>query len=145
MDTVQVLLIATNQLIAQLVAIMPKLIISLIIWYLGRYLISVAGKLLRGLDLKGTSIDNRAVETLIVVINAVGTVILVLVILDYLGIGTSVVGALAQGVTFAVSIALGLAFGRALEPDAKDVVDSLKKVFLNHSQEMDKNSDGDSE
>lgn len=134
MDTLQILLIATNQITTQLVAVMPKLIISLIIWYLGRYLISVSGKLLKQIDFENTSIDDRAIETLTVVINAVGTIILILIILDYLGIGTSVVSAIAQGVTFAIAIALGISFGKALEPDAKEIILSLKKIFINHSK-----------
>jgi len=129
METLQVISVSTNQLVAQLVVLLPRFIVSLVIWYLGRYLLSVAGKLLRQMDIKETMIDDKAVETMAVIINAVGSVILVLIILDYLGIGSSVVSAIAQGITFAVSIALGIAFGKALEPEAKGIVEAFKDLF----------------
>ena len=82
-------------------------------------------------DLKHTKVDDKAIETLGLVINGIGRVILILVILDYLGIGRSEVAAIAQGITFAIAIALGLAFGKALETDAKNVVESLRRFLHN--------------
>lgn len=127
MDYVEVTFIALNELIAQLMAVLPKLIIALIIWYLGKYIITLGVNLIEHIDIKKTKIDEKAIDTITTVINIVGRIILVLVILDYLGIGSSIVTALAQGVTFAIAIALGLSFGKALESDAKDIVDSIKK------------------
>lgn len=130
MNAVEVVIVALNQLIAQLVGVLPKLILALIIWYIGKYLISLAVSVIRNMDVKRTKLDNKAIEVLANMIDSTGKIILVLVILDYLGIGSSIIGALAQGVTYAVAIALGLAFGKALESDAKDAVTSVKK-FLN--------------
>ena|SRR3989344_3506212 len=131
MDTVSVILVALNQIVGQLIEVLPKLIIALIIWYLGKYFLNMAVSLISKFDLKHTKIDDKAIETLGLVVNGVGRVILVLIILDYLGIGRSVVSAVAQGITYAIAIALGLAFGKALEGDAKNVVESLRK-FLRH-------------
>lgn len=129
MEAVNIILVALNQLVAQLVAVLPKLIIALIIWYVGKYLISLGISLLNKVDIKKTKIDNKAIDTLSFIINIVGRVVLVLIILDYLGIGRSVVAAIAQGITFAIAIALGLSFGKALEPDAKKVTDSVRKFL----------------
>ena len=52
---------------------------------------------------------------------------MVLVILDFLGVGRTIIGAIASGLTLMVAIALGLAFGKALEEDAKDVVRQFKE------------------
>jgi len=50
-----------------------------------------------------------------------------LVVLDYLGVGRTIIGAVASGLTLMVAIALGLAFGKALEEDAKEIVQQFKK------------------
>ena len=128
-DTVNVILVALNELIAQLVAVLPKLIIALIIWYVGKYLLNLAISLLNKVDIKKTNIDNKAIGTLSLIINVVGRIILVLVILDFLGIGRGVVSAVAQGITFAIAIALGLSFGKALEPDADKLVKEIRKFL----------------
>lgn len=109
--------------------VLPKLIIALIIWYLGRYLLSFTGGIIRKIDLKETTLDNKAVESLAVVINAIGTLVLLLIILDYLGIGSGVVSAVAQGLTYSIAIALGIAFGKAFEDDAKKILSNVKKVI----------------
>ena len=129
MNSLEVIFIAINQLISQIIMVLPKLIIALLIWYIGKYLISLANKVIKKIDLKGTTIDDKAIETVSVIINFAGRVILALIILDYLGIGSSVISAIAQGITFAVAIALGLSFGRALEPDAKRIVENLREFF----------------
>lgn len=129
MNAIEVIIIALNQLISQLVGLLPKLIIALIIWYIGRYVISVGVSLVKNLDTKKTKLDSKAVAIMATMLDSTGRIILVLVILDYLGIGSSIIGALAQGVTYAVAIALGLAFGKALEGDAKDAVTSIKKFL----------------
>jgi len=61
------------------------------------------------------------------VVLVVGKILLVLVILDFLGVGRTIIGAIASGLTLMVAIALGLAFGKALEEDAKDVVRQFKE------------------
>jgi len=126
---IEVLFSALNQLIGQLITVLPKLIIALIIWYVGKYVLSLAISIIKKFDIKGTNLDNKAIRGLSIMTNTAGRVILVLIILDYLGIGSSVVSAVAQGITFAIAIALGLAFGKALEDDAKKVVVIVKKFL----------------
>ncbi|OGM28746.1 hypothetical protein A2801_03570 [Candidatus Woesebacteria bacterium RIFCSPHIGHO2_01_FULL_41_10] len=129
MSVVEVVFVALNQLIAQLVGILPKLVIALLIWYVGKYFLTLGINLLERVDIKQTKIDEKAIATLSMLLNVIGRVVLVMVILDYLGIGSSIVAAIAQGVTFAVAIALGLSFGKALEGDAREVIESIKKFL----------------
>ena len=83
--------------------------------------------LLKKVELKGAKPVNKLVQQLAYILWPLGKVILFLVVLDYLGIGRTVISALLSGLTFAIAIALGLAFGKALEGDAKEVVDSIKR------------------
>lgn len=126
---VEVIVNALNQLIFDLLGFLPRLITALIIWYIGKYLLRVAERLIRKVDFKRTNIEDKAVDTLARMVMIVGKVVLVLVIFDYLGIGRTVVGAIANGLTFAVAIALGLAFGKALEEDATQVVAQVKRFI----------------
>ena len=114
----------------QLLNIIPTIVVALIIWIIGDYLIGLGIKLLRKVDIKGTNLDNQLIGVLSTILSTVGKVVLFLVILDYLGIGRTLIGAVMQGLTLTVAIALGLSFGKALEGDAKNLVDSFKKKFL---------------
>lgn len=118
-----------NHIIAQLINILPKLIISLLIWYIGKYVLSLTITIIQKFDIKGTDIDDKAIAVISLIVNSLGRVVLVLIILDYLGIGNSVIAAIAQGLTFAVSIALGISFGIALEDDARKVVKEIKRFL----------------
>ena len=129
MNSVEVVGFALESVVAQLAIILPKLIIALIIWYIGKYLLGVAVKLVQKIDIKKTKVDDKAIAMLTVLIDVVGRIVLVLVVLDYLGIGRTIIAALTQGVTFAIAIALGLSFGKALEDDAKRVVGNFRKLF----------------
>ena len=122
-----IIITALNQLIIQLVSLLPKLIITLIIWWAGKHLINLGVKLLRKIDIKGTKIDDKIINASSSVILIAGKVLLVLVILDYWGIGKTIIGALTNGLTLTFAIALGLAFGRALEPEAKNVVERFMR------------------
>lgn len=133
MEPVSIITQALEELAVNLINILPKLILALIIWYLGKYFINVAVKLVKKLDLKSTKIDDHAVATFARLIQTVGRVLLVLIILDYLGIARTVVGAITNGLVYAIAIALGLAFGKALEDDAKEVVNTVKSFFNHHS------------
>ncbi len=122
-----IIVTALNQLAIQLVNLLPKLIITLIIWWVGKYLITLGVKLIRKIDIKGTKIDNKIINASSSVILIAGKVLLVLVILDYWGIGRTIIAALVNGLTITFAIALGLAFGKALEPEAKNLVERFKK------------------
>lgn len=125
-DPVQILYYSVNQLIVQAVEVLPRVILAIVIWYIGRYLVKLAAKLIRKADLPGT-FDDAARELLARTVNIVGRILLVLIVLDYLGIGETVVGALTQGLVFAVAIALGIAFGEALKPEAMKIVKEAQK------------------
>lgn len=131
MEPVLVITQALEDLAVDMLSVIPKLVIALVIWYVGKYLLGFTSKLVKKLDLKGTKADDKAISTIVRLITVVGQVLLVLIILDYLGIGRTVVGAITNGLTFAVAIALGLAFGKALEDDAQSAVKTIKS-FLNH-------------
>ena len=118
-----------QQLVAQLFIWIPKLIVALIIWYLGKYFLGLAVGWLKKVDIPGTKVDNKLIDKFSDVFLPVGKILLFLIVLDYLGIGQSLIGAVASGLTFAVAITLGIAFGRALEPEAKDVVTKIKKYI----------------
>lgn len=124
---------ALNHIIDQLIDILPKLIISLLIWYVGKYVLSMVSSLIKKFDIKGTDIDDKAIAMISLFVNSFGRIVLVLIILDYLGIGSSVIASIAQGVTFAVAIALGISFGIALEDDARKVVKQIKRVLSHDS------------
>lgn len=125
-DPVQILYYSINQLIVQAVEVVPRIILAIVIWYIGRYLIGLAAKLIRKADLPG-DFDDAARELLARTINIVGRILLVMIVLDYLGVGATVVGAVTQGLVFAVAIALGIAFGDALKPEALRIVRDAQK------------------
>lgn len=129
MQSSEVLITTLEGIIAQLVIFLPKLIIAMILWYVGKYLISVGVNLVRRIDTKKTKMEDKAVNMIANLVDLVGRVVLVLAILDYLGIGRTIIAAFTQGVTFALAIALGLSFGKALEPDAQKIVSNLRKLF----------------
>ena len=122
-----IIVTALNQLAIQLVDLLPKLIITLIIWWVGKYIITLGVKLIRKIDIRGTKIDNKIINASSSVILIAGKVLLVLIILDYWGIGRTIIAALVNGLTITFAIALGLAFGKALEPEAKNLVERFKK------------------
>ncbi|HLL60617.1 MAG TPA: hypothetical protein VK338_02780 [Candidatus Nitrosocosmicus sp.] len=129
-DNFNIITAAITTLGLSLVNLIPKLIVAIIIWLVGKFLLDLAVRLLSKINIKGTSMDDRAITTLTTLINIVGKIVLVLIVLDYLGIGRSLVGAVANGLTFAIAIALGLSFGKALEEDARTVVGNLRGFFM---------------
>lgn len=135
MEPINILTQSLEQLTVSLVALLPRLVMALIIWYVGKYFIALGVKLVKKLDIKSTKFDDKAITTFARLVDSVGKVLLVLIVLDYLGIGSSVVSALTSGMVYAVAIALGLAFGKALENDASEVVKSVKSFILTHNKE----------
>lgn len=126
-DAAGVVWSAVNGLVFELVGWIPKLLIALVIWYIGKYLIDLGVKFVSKIDIKKTKLDDKFLKPLKQFLSVFGRFLLVLVVLDYLGVGSTVIGAVAGGVTAAVAIALGLAFGKALEPDAKEIVKEVRK------------------
>lgn len=123
----QVFLQSFENFITDLIIFIPKVIIAIIIWFVGKWFLDTAASLIGKVDIPGTQLDNQAINFLKKVIVIVGKVVLFFVVLDYLGIGENIAAALAASLTLAISLAVGLAFGKALEEDAKTMVGEAKK------------------
>lgn len=126
-ESFNIVLGALSQVWVQMLVFIPKIIVAVIIWFIGKYLINLGVALIRKIDIKGIKIDDYLIGIFSSLVLVVGKILLVLVILDFLGVGRTIVGAVANGLTFMVAIALGLAFGKALEEDAKEVVRQVKE------------------
>lgn len=129
-NSIDVVTVSLNRLLAQMIDLLPMLVIALVIWLIGDYLLGLAVGLLRKVQIKNTKLDDKIVAPLSNMILWVGKALLVLLVLDYLGIGRTLIGAIANGLTFSVAIAFGLAFGKALEGDARNLVDSIRKLLV---------------
>ncbi len=129
MRLVEIFLDVFQQLLNQLVGLLPKVIVSVAIWSTGRYFLGIARDLIKKVNLKGTKIENKTVRSLSSLVWVWGKFLLVLIILDYLGIGRTVISAFVSGLTFAVAIALGIAFGEALKPEVRNLVELLRKQW----------------
>lgn len=127
MNFTEIFVGAMRLLLVQLVGFIPKLLIALVIWIVGKYFINLGVGLIRKIKVKKIKPVSRLLDSLAFILLPLGKVLLALIILDYLGIGGSVIQALVNGFTFAIAIAIGLAFGRALEDDARKIVESVKK------------------
>lgn len=126
-ESFNVILTALNQVWVQMLVFVPKIIVALIIWIIGKYIINLGVKIIRKINVKGTKVDDSLIGVITGVVLVVGKILLVLVILDYLGVGRTIVAAIAGGLTLTVALVLGLSFGKALEEDAKEVVRKFKE------------------
>lgn len=127
MTTAQIFFSSMQQLLFQLINFIPKLLVAIIIWSVGKSLIAWGVTLLKRVKVKGAKPVNKIVESLATVLLPLGKVLLFLIVMDYLGIGRTVIQSLLSGLTFAIAIAFGIAFGRALEDDARTLVKSVKE------------------
>ena len=110
----------------QLVSFIPKLLAALIIWVIGKYFLNLGISALEKIKLEKAKGVNKVLRSFTQILLPLGKLVLFLVILDYLGIGRTVMNAFLSGLSFAVAIALGLAFGRAIEPYVKQFVEDFK-------------------
>jgi hypothetical protein len=127
MNFAEIFVGALRLLLVQLAGFIPKLLVALIIWIVGKYFINLGVGFIRKIEVKKVKPVSRLLDSLVFILLPLGKVLLFLIILDYLGIGSSVVQALVSGFTFAIAIAIGLAFGKALEEDARKIVESVRK------------------
>lgn len=127
MTFAQILFGSMQQLLFQLINFIPKLLVAIIIWVVGKYTISVGVNLVKKVQIKGARPVNKIVESLAFLLMPLGKVLLFLIVLDYLGIGRTVIQSLLSGLTFAIAIAFGISFGKAFEEDAKTIVNTVKK------------------
>jgi hypothetical protein len=114
----------------QILAFLPHLLIALIIWFLGSYLIEIGGKLFKKFFVKNVHTASQShLNFMARVLIVAGKVFLILFILDYLGIGKTFVFALTNSLSNAIAIMLGLSFGLALQDDAKKVIENVKNYL----------------
>lgn len=120
---------AYETLITQVITFIPKLLVAVLIWLVGKYLLKLISGLIKKIKIKGIDWDQKIIDFLLRVVNPVIKIILVLIILDYLGVGQTVIGALTNGLTITIALALGISFGKALEDDAKRLVERARESF----------------
>ena len=120
---------AYESLLTQLITFIPKLLVAVLIWLIGKYVLKLISGLIEKIHIKGIDWDKKIVDFVKSFVKPVIKVILVLIILDYLGVGQTVIGALTNGLTITIALALGISFGRALESDAKNLVEHARKSF----------------
>lgn len=120
---------AYETLITQVITFIPKLLVAVLIWLVGKYLLKLISGLIKKIKIKGIDWDQKIIDFLLRVVNPVIKIILVLIILDYLGVGQTVIGALTNGLTITIALALGISFGKALEDDAKRMVERARESF----------------
>ncbi len=127
MSIVDIIINSLQELANQLVTFVPKVVIAIFIWFIGKSIIKLLIRLVKKIDIKGTEIDNRIIDWLARIVLVLGKFFLILIILDYFGVGRTIINAIVSGLTFAVAITIGIAFGYALKPEARDLIDLLKK------------------
>jgi Trk-type K+ transport system membrane component len=114
----------------QILAFLPYMLIALIIWFLGSYLIEIGGKLFRKFFVKNIHTASQShLNFMTRVIVVAGKIFLILFILDYLGIGKTFVYALTNSLSNAIAIMIGLSFGLALQDDAKKIIENVKNYL----------------
>ena len=113
--------------VVQTLAFLLKLVVAYVIWLLGNYLMRFVETAIMKLDVREWKLDDYVRNTLLRIGRPLAKVVLFLVILDYLGIGESVIAALTQGLTFAVALTIGIAFGDSLRPEARKLVEEFKQ------------------
>lgn len=115
--------------ISQILLFIPKLIFAYILWLIGKWLINLAVSFIRKLDIKRYQFDDRIRNTFLRIFVPASKAILFLVILDTFGIGSSLIQAVFNSIALSIAIALGLAFGRALEPEADRLTSMARNTF----------------
>lgn len=122
-----------QELITGIVVWLPKLVIALIIWWLGRLLLEKSVVWVKKIDIPNTDLDDRIISKFTGVFLWLGKFILVLVILDYLGIGQTIISAIANGLTLTIAIALGISFGLAFQAEASRIIEKTTKFLKKRS------------
>lgn len=112
--------------ISETLMLVPKLIAAYILWLVGKKLIEWTVSLIDKADIRQWEIDDKVRGIIKKVFVPVAKFILVLVILDTFGIGSTVIAALLNGLTYTIAIALGIAFGHALQEDANMLVNKVR-------------------
>ena len=119
----------TNNIIESLVGLIVTIIVVVLIWLIGNWLLGVLLKIVTKLNIPGTKLDDKIVEKFRPLISIVWKILLVIVILEYVGVGGFIINAFLGAISFTIAIALGLSIGDALKPYAKDTVDKIAKEY----------------
>ena len=77
-ESFNVILASLNQVWIQMLVFIPKIIVALIIWVIGKYLINLGVTLVRKIDIKGTKIDDYLIGIFSSVVLVVGKFLLFL-------------------------------------------------------------------
>ena len=120
--------------VSEVLLFIPKLIFAYLLWIVGKWLINLAISAIARLDIKRWQFDDRLRSAFLRLFIPTSKVILFLVILDTFGIGSSIIQALFGAIALSIAIALGLAFGRALEPEANKLVDVARTNLRNSNR-----------
>lgn len=129
-DMFNVVYAATYQLIMDVLRAIPFLFAAIIIWWIGNMVINAAVSLMKKVDFRGTRFDDKLMGILIPIVQYAGKFFLVLIVMDYLGIGETVIGSILNAMTFGIAIALGIAGGKAFEMDAKSIYDEVRRKIM---------------
>jgi hypothetical protein len=113
----------------QIIVFMPKLVIAVIIWFLGSYLIEIGSKFFKKMILSRFKTSKPHLSMITSIVTVFIKMFLVLFILDFLNIGKTFVDALVSSLTNALAIMIGLSFGLALQDDAKKIITDIKTYF----------------
>lgn len=122
-----IFLSSLSQFLSQVIIWLPKLIVALLIWWAGKLILNLVVRTTKKVDIPKTNLDNKIIGKFNKVLLLLGRLILLLVVLDYLGIGKSIVSAIANGLTITIALILGISFGQAFVPEAEKIVNDLKK------------------
>ncbi len=121
---------SVTQFFLSMLGYLPKLLIAVIIWFVGSYLIELGVKFFRSIFVQQTHDTNKSHLKLITrIVSVIGKIFLVLFILEYLGIGQTFVTAFVSSLSNALAIMIGLSFGLALQDDAKKIISDIKNYF----------------
>jgi small-conductance mechanosensitive channel len=111
-------------------AFLPQILIAVIIWFVGSYLIEIGVRLFRTFFIKQVHEKNTSHLRLISrMTSIIGKIFLMLFILEYLGIGRTFITAFVSSLSNAIAIMIGLSFGLALQDDAKKIIRDIKNYF----------------
>lgn len=119
--------IVVNNFADSVIELIITLVVVVLIWVIGNWVLGLILSLVSKINIPGTKLDDKVLEKFKPIISIAWKLILITVILDYIGVGQIIISALLGGISLTIAIALGLSFGDALKPYAKDLVDKFAK------------------
>ena len=117
----------TTNIIGSVFDLIVTLLVVVIIWLVGNWVLSIILRVATKINIPGTQIDDKIIDRFRPLINIVWKILLIIVILEYVGVGGFIINAFLGVISFTIAIALGLSIGDALKPYAKDMVENIVK------------------